>query len=87
MVKPGCLVIDVGVNVVVRPNNTSSEAGSGNVRHLVGDVDFEHVARKAGYITPVPGGVGPLTVAMLLRNVLRAAKRIQKVEETEDMIT
>jgi len=59
MVKPGAVVIDVGIN--------RSETG------LVGDVDFEAVRQVAGQITPVPGGVGPLTIAMLLQNTLTAA--------------
>ena len=60
MVKPGAAVIDVGIN--------REESG------LVGDVDFEPVSEVAGAITPVPGGVGPMTIAMLLRNTLDAAK-------------
>jgi methylenetetrahydrofolate dehydrogenase (NADP+)/methenyltetrahydrofolate cyclohydrolase len=59
-VKPGATVIDVGIN--------RTEGGK-----LTGDVDFEAAAEKAAYITPVPGGVGPMTVAMLLRNTLEAA--------------
>jgi methylenetetrahydrofolate dehydrogenase (NADP+)/methenyltetrahydrofolate cyclohydrolase len=59
-VKPGATVIDVGVNRL--------DEG------LVGDVDFEAAAQRAGAITPVPGGVGPMTIAMLLRNTLRAAE-------------
>jgi methylenetetrahydrofolate dehydrogenase (NADP+)/methenyltetrahydrofolate cyclohydrolase len=58
MVKAGAVVVDVGINRV--------EGG------LVGDVDFDSVAPVASAITPVPGGVGPMTVAMLLRNTLRA---------------
>jgi methylenetetrahydrofolate dehydrogenase (NADP+)/methenyltetrahydrofolate cyclohydrolase len=61
MVKPGATVIDVGIN--------RTEKG------LVGDVDFASVKEVAGLITPVPGGVGPLTIAMLLRNTLTAAKQ------------
>ncbi|MBN3033107.1 MAG: bifunctional methylenetetrahydrofolate dehydrogenase/methenyltetrahydrofolate cyclohydrolase FolD [Candidatus Saganbacteria bacterium] len=60
MVKPGAVVIDVGTNRV---------AGK-----LVGDVDFDSVKEAAGYITPVPGGVGPMTIAFLLKNTLRAAQ-------------
>lgn len=63
MVKPGAVVIDVGINR--------------NGEHLVGDVDFAGVSRVAGAITPVPGGVGPLTRAMLLRNTLRAAQSLE----------
>lgn len=66
MVKPGATVIDVGVN---RIGFTSSGKAK-----LVGDVDFEAVKEVAGKITPVPGGVGPMTITMLLRNTLRAAK-------------
>lgn len=60
MVKPGSVVIDVGINRVGRK--------------ILGDVDYEAVKEVAGWITPVPGGVGPMTVAMLLRNTLEAAK-------------
>lgn len=62
MIKDGAVVIDVGINRL--------ETGK-----LAGDVDFESASRKARAITPVPGGVGPMTVAMLLRNTLRAAQR------------
>jgi methylenetetrahydrofolate dehydrogenase (NADP+)/methenyltetrahydrofolate cyclohydrolase len=65
MVKPGAAVIDVGINRIVGPD------GSGR---LVGDVDFDGVREVAGWISPVPGGVGPLTVAMLLANTLLAAE-------------
>ena len=65
MVKPGAAVIDVGINRIVGPD------GSGR---LVGDVDFESVREVAGWISPVPGGVGPLTVTMLLANTLLAAE-------------
>jgi len=67
MVKPGAVVIDVGTN---RVGDASKKAGY----RLVGDVDFEGVKEVAGAITPVPGGVGPLTVAMLLVNTVRAAE-------------
>ncbi len=60
MVKPGAVVVDVGINRI----------GAG----LVGDVDFDAVREVAGHITPVPGGVGPLTIAMLLQNTLAAAR-------------
>jgi methylenetetrahydrofolate dehydrogenase (NADP+) / methenyltetrahydrofolate cyclohydrolase len=71
MVKPGAAVIDVGIHR--RPDGA-----------LVGDVDFEAVSAVAGHITPVPGGVGPMTVAMLLENTLRAAERatISRPERT-----
>lgn len=67
MVRPGAVVIDVGVN---RVNDSSRKRGY----RLVGDVDFDSVAEVASAITPVPGGVGPMTITMLLHNVLEAAK-------------
>jgi len=66
MVKPGAVVIDVGVNRI-----GFTESGKAK---LVGDVDFEAVKEVAGKITPVPGGVGPMTITMLMKNTLRAAK-------------
>jgi methylenetetrahydrofolate dehydrogenase (NADP+)/methenyltetrahydrofolate cyclohydrolase len=63
MVKPGAVVIDVGMN--------RNDEGK-----LCGDVDFEGVEKVAGYITPVPGGVGPMTITMLLVNTLEAAERL-----------
>ena len=66
-VKAGATVIDVGVN---RVDDTSSERGY----RLVGDVDFDEVLEVAGALTPVPGGVGPMTIAMLLKNTLRGAE-------------
>lgn len=63
MVKENAVVIDVGIN--------RNDEGK-----LVGDVDFENVSKKASYITPVPGGVGPMTIAMLMSNVVKAAKNI-----------
>lgn len=62
MIKPGAVVIDVGVNRV-------------GEKTLVGDVDFEAAKEVAGFITPVPGGVGPMTIAMLLKNTVESAKR------------
>lgn len=67
MVKPGAVVIDVGVNRISDP---ASKTGS----RLVGDVDFAAVQPKAGLITPNPGGVGPMTIAMLMHNTVRAAE-------------
>jgi methylenetetrahydrofolate dehydrogenase (NADP+)/methenyltetrahydrofolate cyclohydrolase len=64
-VREGAIVIDVGINRVTAADGT---------KKTVGDVDFEAVKRKAGWITPVPGGVGPMTVAMLLKNTLRSAE-------------
>jgi methylenetetrahydrofolate dehydrogenase (NADP+)/methenyltetrahydrofolate cyclohydrolase len=67
MVKPGAAVIDVGVNRI-----PDSSKKSGFI--LRGDVDYEAVEKAAGWITPVPGGVGPMTIAMLMRNVVEAAE-------------
>lgn len=67
--KPGCAVIDVGINAV---DDATKKRGY----RLVGDVDFEEAKRVAGAITPVPGGVGPMTIAMLLQNTLEGAKKI-----------
>jgi len=71
MVKENVVVIDVGINSI---DDTSSKKGY----RLVGDVDFEEVSKKASYITPVPGGVGPMTIAMLLKNTLQAYNMINK---------
>jgi methylenetetrahydrofolate dehydrogenase (NADP+)/methenyltetrahydrofolate cyclohydrolase len=68
MVKPGVVVIDVGVNRV-------DDADSPKGYRLVGDVHFEGVSEVAEAISPVPGGVGPMTITMLLANTLEAAKR------------
>ena len=68
MVKPGAVVIDVGMN---RIEDASTKTGT----RLVGDVDFDGVRHVASLITPVPRGVGPMTIAMLLRNTVRAAQR------------
>ena len=65
MVKPGVTIIDVGINRVEDPNSPRGYK-------LVGDVDFEHVAPIAGAITPVPGGVGPMTIVSLLQNTIQA---------------
>jgi 5,10-methylene-tetrahydrofolate dehydrogenase/methenyl tetrahydrofolate cyclohydrolase len=69
MIKPGATVIDVGTNVIDDPTRKSG-------KRLVGDVDFEAAKEVAGAITPVPGGVGPMTIAMLLQNTLRSAERV-----------
>ncbi|MBR3250034.1 MAG: bifunctional methylenetetrahydrofolate dehydrogenase/methenyltetrahydrofolate cyclohydrolase FolD [Clostridia bacterium] len=63
MIKEGAVIIDVGIN--------RTEEGK-----LVGDVDFQNVEKKASYITPVPGGVGPMTITMLMNNVIKAAKQL-----------
>ena len=72
MVRDGAVVIDVGIN---RVEDKTTEKGY----RLVGDVDFDAVKDKAGMITPVPGGVGPMTIAMLMSNTIRAAKLRNKV--------
>jgi methylenetetrahydrofolate dehydrogenase (NADP+)/methenyltetrahydrofolate cyclohydrolase len=79
MVKPGAAVIDIGINQVevTLPDGTRATK-------VVGDVDFEGVHHVAGWITPVPGGVGPMTVAMLLRNTVVATER-QKSKYEEAM--
>ena len=69
MIKDGAVVIDVGIN--------RNENGK-----IVGDVDFENVNLKASYITPVPGGVGPMTIAMLMNNVIKATNLQNKRSET-----
>lgn len=71
MVKDGVVVIDVGINRV--EDKTSSKG-----YRLVGDVDFDEVSKKASYITPVPGGVGPMTIAMLLKNTYEAYSKLSE---------
>ena len=66
MVKEGTVVIDVGINKVDD--------------HLCGDVDYENVSKKASLITPVPGGVGPMTVACLLNNVVKTYKKQRRIK-------
>ncbi len=67
MVKDGAVVVDIGIN--------RNDEGK-----LVGDVDFENVSKKASYITPVPGGAGPMTVACLMENTVKAAKRLNNLK-------
>ena len=67
MLKPGCAVIDVGIN---RVDDDTRKRGY----RLVGDVEYDSAAEVAGAITPVPGGVGPMTIAMLMKNTFRAAE-------------
>lgn len=67
-IKPGAIVLDVGINRL--------DAGDGSRPKLVGDVDFAGAEKVAGAITPVPGGVGPMTIACLLRNTLQAARQL-----------
>ena len=69
MIKPGAVVIDIGINVVEGEDGKSK---------LVGDCDYDSCMETAGWITPVPGGVGPVTVAILMRNTVIAARRLQK---------
>ncbi|XP_067879508.1 bifunctional methylenetetrahydrofolate dehydrogenase/cyclohydrolase, mitochondrial-like isoform X1 [Heterodontus francisci] len=73
MIKEGAAVIDVGINRIQDPITGKPK--------LVGDVDFEEVKKKASFITPVPGGVGPMTVAMLMKNTIIAAKKLLKLRE------
>jgi methylenetetrahydrofolate dehydrogenase (NADP+)/methenyltetrahydrofolate cyclohydrolase len=68
-VKEGAVVIDVGINRITLPDGS---------KKTVGDVDFDSVTQKAAHLTPVPGGVGPMTVAMLLRNTLHCAEMLSK---------
>ncbi|MCE9667739.1 bifunctional methylenetetrahydrofolate dehydrogenase/methenyltetrahydrofolate cyclohydrolase FolD [Myxococcus stipitatus] len=75
MVKPGVVVIDVGQNRVPDP-------GSARGYKMVGDVDFDNVSQVASAITPVPGGVGPMTITMLLANTLQAARQAHQARAT-----
>jgi len=81
MVKPGAIVIDVGINrldashtALVAHDDAKSRALARNGSAIAGDVDFTRVSDVAGWITPVPGGVGPMTIAMLMRNTVTAAE-------------
>ncbi len=78
-IKPGATVIDVGINRIEAP-----EKGAGKTR-LVGDVDFASAVQVAGAITPVPGGVGPMTIACLLANTLTACCRVNGLPEPEGL--
>ena len=78
MVKEGAVVVDVGINAV------PSDEGPGRMR-LVGDVAFDEVAPKAAAITPVPGGVGPVTVAMLMRNTVLAARGMPPMDDPSQL--
>nr|MDJ0846203.1 bifunctional 5,10-methylene-tetrahydrofolate dehydrogenase/5,10-methylene-tetrahydrofolate cyclohydrolase [Crocosphaera sp.] len=68
MVKPGSVAIDVGINRIITEEGASK---------LVGDFEFDSVSQVSGYITPVPGGVGPMTVAMLLQNTVLSYQKYQ----------
>lgn len=72
MVKQGAVVVDVGINKIANPAKASGY-------EIVGDVDFDKVKEKCSYITPVPGGVGPLTIAMLLQNTLTSHQRRHEI--------
>ena len=74
MVKDDAVIIDVGIT---RVSDDSTERGY----RIVGDVDFDNVSKKASYITPVPGGVGPMTIAMLLKNTLLARERHKTIKK------
>lgn len=78
-IKPGATVIDVGINRIDAP-----EKGEGKTR-LVGDVDFQSVSQVAGAITPVPGGVGPMTIACLLANTVTACARANGLNAPEGL--
>jgi len=78
-IKPGAAVIDVGINRIAAP-----EKGEGKTR-LVGDVDYEAALPVAGWITPVPGGVGPMTIACLLANTVTTASLINGLEPPRDL--
>jgi methylenetetrahydrofolate dehydrogenase (NADP+)/methenyltetrahydrofolate cyclohydrolase len=72
MIRPGAVVIDVGINRV-------EDASAARGYRLVGDVDFDSAREVASLLTPVPGGVGPMTIAMLLRNTVKAAEQMERV--------
>ena len=76
-IKPGAVVIDCGINSIADSTKKSGQ-------HLVGDVDYNEAAKVASYITPVPGGVGPMTVAMLMKNtVISARKAVERILSSE----
>ena len=76
MVKPGAVVIDVGINRIDDPSKASGS-------RMVGDVAFKQVEEKASFITPVPGGVGPMTIAMLMANTVNAARWLNGMNEMD----
>ncbi|PLW78617.1 bifunctional methylenetetrahydrofolate dehydrogenase/methenyltetrahydrofolate cyclohydrolase FolD [Cohaesibacter celericrescens] len=76
-IKEGACVIDVGINRIPAP-----ERGEGKTR-LVGDVDYDSAVERAGFITPVPGGVGPMTIALLMANTLTAARRTAGLDDLD----
>ena len=77
-------MIDVGINRVEAPERGMSDDGKVKMK-LVGDVDFASASEKAGAITPVPGGVGPMTIACLLANTVTACCRANGLEEPEGL--
>jgi methylenetetrahydrofolate dehydrogenase (NADP+)/methenyltetrahydrofolate cyclohydrolase len=77
-IKPGAAVIDVGITRL--PSRDPEKAAQGKTR-LVGDVAFDEAVKVAGWITPVPGGVGPMTIACLLQNTLTAARRLRGIPQ------
>ncbi|KAM4664499.1 C-1-tetrahydrofolate synthase, cytoplasmic isoform 2-T2 [Discoglossus pictus] len=74
-IKPGAIVIDCGINYIADPSKTSG-------KRVVGDVAYQEAKERASYITPVPGGVGPMTVAMLMENTVESAKRYLERHQT-----
>ncbi|WP_026756405.1 bifunctional methylenetetrahydrofolate dehydrogenase/methenyltetrahydrofolate cyclohydrolase FolD [Sediminimonas qiaohouensis] len=83
-IKPGATVIDVGINRIEAPEKGTNDDGSVKTR-LVGDVDFDGAVQVAGAITPVPGGVGPMTIACLLANTVTACCRANGLNEPEGL--
>ena len=83
-IREGATVIDVGINRIEAPEKGHNEDGTVKTR-LVGDVDFDSAAERAGAITPVPGGVGPMTIACLLANALTACCRAHGLAELEGL--
>jgi len=83
-IKEGATVIDVGINRIEAPEKGTNEDGSVKTR-LVGDVDFASCAERAGAITPVPGGVGPMTIACLLANTVTACCRAKGLPEPDEL--
>ena len=73
MVSEGVVVVDVGVNRIEDPSKKSGF-------RLVGDVDYDEVSKKASAISPVPGGVGPMTITMLLHNTIKSAKMANGID-------
>ena len=85
-IKPGAVVIDVGINVVRHTAASGTHASPSNHEaRLVGDVAFDEASRVAGALTPVPGGVGPMTIAALVHNVVLAARYSAHLPWTPDV--